>query len=161
MDDINVIDRFTQTFVTYIDSGFGLLTGDVAFLTSILVAIDITLAGLWWALDEGSNVLARLIRKVLYIGAFALILNNWQFFASTIFDSFSGLGLQATNNSLSAGDLLRPGFVAGTGFEAAYPLIRQAGELLGFTTFFDNAVTIVVLVFAWLVVVLAFFSLFR
>ena len=159
MDDINVIDRFTQTFVTYIDSGFGLLTGDVAFLTSILVAIDITLAGLWWALDEGSNVLARLIRKVLYIGAFALILNNWQFFASTIFDSFSGLGLQATNNSLSAGDLLRPGFVAGTGFEAAYPLIRQAGELLGFTTFFDNAVTIVVLVFAWLVVVLAFFIL--
>ena len=96
MDDINVIDRFTQTFVTYIDSGFGLLTGDVAFLTSILVAVDITLAGLWWALDEGSNVLARLIRKVLYVGAFALILNNWQFFADAVFQSFSGLGLEAT-----------------------------------------------------------------
>src|SRR3546814_3752869 len=78
MDDLNVIDQFTQTFITYIDSGFGLLAGDVAFLTSILVAIDITLAGLWWAMDEGSNVLARLIRKVLYVGAFALILNNWQ-----------------------------------------------------------------------------------
>ncbi len=159
MDDLNVIDQFTQTFITYIDSGFGLLTGDVAFLTSILVAIDITLAGLWWAMDEGSNVLARLIRKVLYVGAFALILNNWQLFAGTIFDSFSGLGLQATNNSLSPGDLLRPGFVAGTGFQAAYPLIKQAGDLLGFTTFFDNAVTILVLVFAWLVVVLAFFVL--
>lgn len=159
MDDLNVIDLFTQTFITYIDSGFGLLTGDVAFLTSVLVAIDITLAGLWWALDEGSNVLARLIRKVFYVGAFALILNNWQLFAGTIFDSFSGLGLQATNNSLSPGVLLRPGFVAGTGFEAAYPLIKQAGDLLGFTTFFDNAVTILVLVFAWLVVVLAFFIL--
>lgn len=159
MDDINVIDRFTQTFITYIDSGFGLLTGDVAFLTSILVAIDITLAGLWWAMDEGSNVVARLIRKVLYVGAFALILNNWQLLSGIIFDSFSGLGLEATNNSLSPNDLLRPGFVAGTGFEAAYPLLQQAGELLGFTTFFDNAVTILVLVFAWLVVVLAFFIL--
>ena len=159
MDDINVIDRFTQTFITYIDSGFGLLTGDVAFLTSILVAIDITLAGLWWAMDEGSNVLARLVRKVLYVGAFALILNNWQLFADVIFQSFSGLGLKATPTGLTADRLLQPGFVAGTGFEAAYPLIQQAGELLGFTTFFDNAVTIIVLVFAWLVVVLAFFIL--
>src|SRR3546814_3414499 len=76
-------------------SGFGLLAGDVAFLTSILVAIDITLAGLWWAMDEGSNVLARLIRKVLYVGAFALILNNWQIFADVVFQSFSSLGLEA------------------------------------------------------------------
>src|SRR3546814_8717129 len=105
MDDINVIDRFTQTFITYIDSGFGLLTGDVAFLTSILVAIDITLAGLWWAMDEGSNVVARLIRKVLYVGAFALILNNWQLLSGIIFDSFSGFGLEATNNSLSPNEI--------------------------------------------------------
>src|SRR3546814_9160224 len=97
MDDLNVIDQFTQTFITYIDSGFGLLAGDVAFLTSILVAIDITLAGLWWAMDEGSNVLARLIRKVLYVGAFALILNNWQIFADVVFQSFSSLGLEATD----------------------------------------------------------------
>ncbi|WP_316979530.1 P-type conjugative transfer protein TrbL [Shumkonia mesophila] len=159
MQDLNVIDQFTRTFITYIDSGFGLLTDDVAFLTTTLVAIDITLAGLWWALGEGGNVMARLIRKVLYVGAFALILDNWQLFADIVFNSFSGLGLQATDNNLGPGDLLRPGFVAGTGFEAAYPLLRQAGQLLGFTTFFDNAVTILVLVFAWLVVVLAFFML--
>ncbi|MGE0517198.1 MAG: P-type conjugative transfer protein TrbL, partial [Hyphomicrobiaceae bacterium] len=44
MDDLAIIDQFTATFSRYIDSGFGLLAGDVAFLTSILVAIDITLA---------------------------------------------------------------------------------------------------------------------
>src|SRR3546814_12769194 len=92
MDDLNVIDKFTQTFITYIDSGFGLLAGDVAFLTSILVAIDITLAGLWWAMDEGSNVLARLIRKVLYVGSFALILYNWSLFDDFVFNSFYSLG---------------------------------------------------------------------
>ena len=36
MNDLNIIDQFTQTFVTYIDSGFGLLTPDVSFLTSTL-----------------------------------------------------------------------------------------------------------------------------
>src|SRR3546814_2415311 len=86
-------------------------------------------------------------------------LNNWQIFADVVFQSFSSLGLEATRTGLTPDQLLRPGFVAGTGFEAAYPLIKQAGDLLGFTTFFDNAVTILVLVFAWLVVVLAFFIL--
>ncbi|MEQ1756530.1 MAG: P-type conjugative transfer protein TrbL [Micropepsaceae bacterium] len=159
MNNVNVIDRFLETFIRYIDSGFGLLAGEVAFLTSIIVAIDITLAGLSWAMDEGSNVIARLIAKILYVGAFALILNNWASFSVLVFQSFSGLGLEATNNSLTPQDLLRPGFVAGTGFTAAHPLIEQAGSLLGFTTFFDNAVTILVLVFAWIVVLLAFFIL--
>jgi type IV secretion system protein TrbL len=36
MDDLNVIDQFTSTFTTYIDSGFGLLSPDVAFLTTTL-----------------------------------------------------------------------------------------------------------------------------
>lgn len=159
MDNVNVIDRFLDTFIRYIDSGFGLLAGEVAFLTSLLVAVDITLAGLSWAMDESSNLIARLLAKVLYIGAFALLLNNWALFSGVIFQSFSGLGLEATNNSLTPQDLLRPGYVAGTGFTAAHPLMEQAGSLLGFTTFFDNAVTILVLVFAWLVVVLAFFIL--
>ena len=56
MDDLAVIDRFTETFSRYIDSGFGLLAGDVAFLTGILVAIDIMLAGLFWALMGEDNV---------------------------------------------------------------------------------------------------------
>ena len=159
MNNVNVIDRFLDTFIRYIDSGFGLLAVEVAFLTTILVAIDITLAGLSWAMDESSNLIARLLSKVLYVGAFALILNNWPAFAGLVFQSFSGLGLAATNNALTPQDLLRPGFVAGTGFTAAHPLLEQAGSLLGFTTFFDNAVTIIVLTFAWIVVVLAFFIL--
>ena len=36
MDDLNVIDQFMDTFVRYIDSGFGLLGPDVGFLTTVL-----------------------------------------------------------------------------------------------------------------------------
>ncbi|RWF55152.1 type IV secretion system protein, partial [Mesorhizobium sp.] len=78
MNDLGVIDRFMETFIRYIDSGFGLLSGDLAFLTTILIGIDITLAGLAWALGDETSVLGRLVRKVLYVGVFAFILNNFK-----------------------------------------------------------------------------------
>ena len=109
MDDVGVIDQFTETFVNYIDSGFGFLGPDVAFLTTILIGIDITLAGLFWALSDDKSVIPALIKKVLYVGAFAFILNNFSFLANVIFDSFAGLGLRASNSAITADDLMRPG----------------------------------------------------
>ncbi len=159
MDDLNVIDQFTQTFVTYIESGFGLLGPDVAFLTTILIGIDITLAGLFWALSDDKSVLPSLIKKVLYVGAFAFILNNFSDLATIIFESFAGLGLRATGSPISADDLMRPGFVAATGYDAAEPLLEDVSDLIGPIAFFENFVTIAILMFAWVVVLLAFFIL--
>ncbi len=159
MGDLNVIDRFMQTFIRYIDSGFGLLTGDVAFLTTILIGIDITLAGLFWAMDGEANIFGRLIRKVLYVGAFALILNNFSALADIIYRSFAGIGIHASASGLTAADLLKPGHLAGTGFEAAWPLLQQVSALMGFTSFFDNFLTIIVLLIAWVIVIIAFFVL--
>ncbi|MBM3655298.1 MAG: P-type conjugative transfer protein TrbL, partial [Alphaproteobacteria bacterium] len=96
MNDLSVIDRFMETFVRYIDSGFGLLSGDVAFLSTTLIGIDVTLAALFWVLGGEDNVLGRLIKKVLYVGAFAFILNNFKNLASVIYRSFAGLGLNAS-----------------------------------------------------------------
>lgn len=159
MGDFNVIDNFMQTFISYIDSGFGLLNGDVAGLASILIALDVTIAALFWALDGEANIIARLIKKIIYVGAFAFIINNFSNLANIIYNSFSTLGLQASNNSLTAADLLKPGKLAGTGFQAAWPLLQEAGKLMGFTSFFSHVVTILVLVGAWFIVVLAFFIL--
>ena len=159
MNDLNIIDRFMDAFIRYIDSGFGLLGGDVAFLTTILIGIDITLAGLFWAMGGEQDVLGKFLKKILYVGAFALILNNFNALADIIFRSFAGLGLVAGGGALSADELLMPGRLAGTGFEAAWPLLDQASEMLGFTTFFDNFLTIMVLLIAWVIVILAFFIL--
>src|SRR6266436_7777930 len=66
-----VIDRFTEVFTRYIDSGFGLLGGEVAFLASTLIVLDVTLAALFWAWGADENELAHLIKKTLYVGFFA------------------------------------------------------------------------------------------
>ena len=57
MNDLSVIDQFLNVFSRYIDSGFGLLGGEVAFLSGALLAIDMTLAGLFWAMG-GEDVIA-------------------------------------------------------------------------------------------------------
>ncbi|MBU0660313.1 MAG: P-type conjugative transfer protein TrbL, partial [Alphaproteobacteria bacterium] len=65
----------------------------------------------------------------------------------------------AGGGTLTADDLLKPGRLAGTGFSAAWPLLDQVAKLMGFTSFFDNFLTIIVLLFAWVIVIIAFFIL--
>ncbi|WP_339864914.1 P-type conjugative transfer protein TrbL [Paremcibacter congregatus] len=162
-NNLSIIDRFMATFSQYIDTGFGLLSGDVAFLTTILIGIDITLAGLFWSLNSmgggDDHIIGRLLKKVLYVGVFAYIINNFQNLANIIYRSFSGLGLTAVASDLTAADLLKPGKIAATGFEAAWPLLEQVSRLVGFPEIFGNALTVFVLLVAWFLVILAFFIL--
>ncbi|MDE2466972.1 MAG: P-type conjugative transfer protein TrbL, partial [Alphaproteobacteria bacterium] len=132
---------------------------DVATLSTLLISLDVTLAALFWSMDSDTQILARLVRKVLYVGAFAYIIGHFADLSAIIYDSFSRLGLDATQNTLQPADLLRPGKLAGVGFTAAFPLLVEAGKLMGFTTVFNHIVTIIVLVGAWFIVVLAFFVL--
>jgi type IV secretion system protein TrbL len=158
MADLSVIDRFTDTFSRYIDSGFGLLGGDVAFLSSTLVAIDIALAGLAWAVRSDDHIMVTLAKKVLYVGAFAFIIGNFRSLADIVFHSFSAIGLKAGGGSLAAADLMRPGFVASAGFTAAHPLLLETSEFSGFAVL-TNLPTILILLLCWILIVLAFFVL--
>ncbi|MDN7842477.1 P-type conjugative transfer protein TrbL [Burkholderia multivorans] len=163
MNDVSIIDHFLNVFSTYIDSGFGLLRGEVAFLTATLVAIDMTLAGLYWALGhatgQGEDVMAKLIRKVLYVGAFAYIIGNFNLLAGIVFRSFAGLGLTATGSAVSMETFLQPGHLAKTGIDAGMPILEQISEMAGFPEVFINITPIVVMFLAWLTVIVCFFVL--
>ncbi|MES2338781.1 MAG: P-type conjugative transfer protein TrbL [Pseudomonadota bacterium] len=159
MTDMGVIDRFLDVFTRYIDSGFGLLGGEVAWLASTLVVIDVTIAALFWAWGADEDVLARLVKKTLFVGAFAFILGNWNNLARIVFESFAGLGLKASGTSLTMADFLRPGRIAQTGLEAGQPILDSISGLMGFVSFFENFIQIAILLLAWAVVLLSFFIL--
>ena len=163
MNDVTIIDQFLNTFATYIDSGFGLLRGEVAFLTATLIVIDMTIAGLYWAMShatgQGEDVIAKLLRKVLYVGAFAYILNNFNWLASIVFRSFAGLGITATGSAITMENFLQPGRLAKMGIDAGAPILTQIGDMAGFPEVFVNLDPIVVMFLAWLIVVLCFFVL--
>ena len=156
---MDVIDTFLATFIAYIDSGFGLLAGDVAYLTTTLIAIDITLAGLFWALSQNSDVIAGLIKKVLYVGFFAFVIGNFSLLANVVFDSFATLGVTAGGATMTAADLLRPGFIAQVGYDAAQPLLAEISDMLGPISFFHNFIMITVMFIAWAIIIVAFFIL--
>ncbi len=159
MGGTGVIDRFLEVFTSYIDSGFGLLGSEVGFLAATLAAIDLTLAALFWAWGRDEDVIARLVKKTLFIGVFAYLIGSWNSLARIVFESFAGLGLKASGTGLSAADFLRPGRVAQVGLDAGRPLLESISGLMGYISFFENFIQIVVLLFAWIVVLLAFFIL--
>lgn len=159
MGGTGVIDNFLGIFTSYIDSGFGLLGGEVAFIATTLIVIDVTLAALFWAWGADDDIIARLVKKTLFVGVFAYIISNWNNLARIVFESFAGLGLMASGTGFSAADLLRPGRVAQTGLEAGRPLLDSISDLMGWVAVFENLVQILCLFFAWALVILAFFIL--
>jgi type IV secretion system protein TrbL len=156
-----VIDQFLNTFTTYIDSGFGLLSGEVAFLATTLVVIDMTIAALFWAWSPDEEILARLIKKTLYVGFFAFLIGNFNGLAKIVFNSFSGLGLKAAGSALSADQFLQPGRIAQVGIDAGWPILQAVSSLVGFTAVINPGIwlQLAVLLVAFLIVVGSFFVL--
>ncbi|WP_284154888.1 P-type conjugative transfer protein TrbL [Algicella marina] len=152
-------DLTPEDYATDTDSGFGLLGGDVAFLATTLIVIDITLLALFWAWGTDDDIIARLVKKTLFVGVFAYIIGNWNTLARIVFDSFAGLGLVATGGTISASELLQPGRIAQVGLEAGQPILASIADLSGFVAVFENFIQIGILFFAWLVVLLSFFIL--
>ena len=161
MSNTGVIDNLLEVFTRYIDSGFGLIHGDVAFVATTLIAIDVTLAALFWTFDGGgdSEIIGRLIKKTMFVGAFAYLIGNWNSLAAIVFNSFAGLGLKASGSSFTVADMMRPGKLAQTGLDAGAPLLKAASDLMTVTDFLHNLLQIACLGLAWLLVVLAFFIL--
>ncbi|WP_026784636.1 P-type conjugative transfer protein TrbL [Pleomorphomonas koreensis] len=159
MGGTGVIDHFLEVFTRYIDGGFGLLRPEVAFIATTLIVIDVTLAALFWSWGADDDIIARLVKKTLFVGVFAYIIGNWNNLARIVFESFAGLGLKASGTGFSVSDLLRPGKVAQTGLDAGRPLLDSISDLMGWISFFENFVQIACMLFAWALVLLAFFVL--
>lgn len=159
MGGTGVIDHFLKVFTRYIDSGFGLLSGEVAFIATTLIVIDVTLAALFWSWGADDDIMARLVKKTLFVGVFAYLIGNWNNLARIIFESFAGLGLKASGTGFTVADMMRPGRVAQTGLDAGRPLLDSISNLMGYWSFFENFIQIAVMLLAWALVLLAFFIL--
>src|SRR5262245_13047886 len=102
--DSAVVNSFLDRFIAMADTGFGLIQGDVNYVVNALIVISIVLAGAQWALAQES-ALAPFFRKVLFVGLFAFLINNWNALAGAINQSGAALGLKAGGSGLSLSDL--------------------------------------------------------
>jgi type IV secretion system protein TrbL len=152
--DPSTINSFLDQFILVIDSGFGLIRGDVAYVLNALIVISVTLAGAQWALAAEAPM-APFFRKVLFVGFFAFLINNWNDLATAINQSGAMLGLRAGGSDLTLPDLHNPGRIAGIGTEL-FGRTAELGRGMNILTDFVPLVTILIAAF---VIMFGFFIL--
>ena len=153
MDTINLIlNQYLQT----INSAFGLIQGHVVWLLNFLIIMNIVLSAMLWALSE-DQVMVKLARKIVYIGFFVWLVQNWQSLTDTIAQSFMYLGFEAGGIGFPQVYLLNPGNIAYRGFTASSPIMTEIGNLCGPIGFFKNFPQIALLTLAVLAILAAFF----
>ena len=112
------------TFSNTVTAGFDALSGPVNTVFGLMITLVVALTGIQWALSANREVLASGFGKVLLIGAFAWIINDWQALSETIYAGFLELGLTAGGGSLSREEFLNPGAVLQQGWE----IVKALGE---------------------------------
>jgi type IV secretion system protein TrbL len=89
-------------FSNTISSGFTALQGPVNGLFGTMITLVVALTALQWVLSSNREVLASGFAKVLLIGFFAYLINDWQSLSETIQAGFVDLGLRAGGGGLSS-----------------------------------------------------------
>jgi type IV secretion system protein TrbL len=152
------LDLFLNNFRTQVDSGFGLISGDVQGVLATLVVISIVTTAILWAIDENQNVLASLVRKVLLIGFFAWLVTQWHTLSVTVVEGFTSLGLRAGGGAMTLGDFLNsPSKIVMKGIQVCIALFDYIHRLApGPVEFFAHLDAILMALIACIGVLIAF-----
>ncbi len=111
-------------FSNTVSAGFDALQGSVNGVFGLLIILVVALTGIQWALSSNREILAAGFGKVLLIGAFAWLINDWQQLSETLYAGFLELGLTAGGGSLSRAEFLNPGAILQQGWE----IVKALGE---------------------------------
>ena len=149
-----VLNTFLDQFLALAGAGFGLIRGDVTFVLNALIVISIVLAGVQWTLAAEAP-LAGFFRKVLFVGFFAFLINNWEVLANAVNQSGAMLGLRAGGGALTLADLSNPGHVAHIGADL-FGRTVALGEGMNLLT---DAIALATIFLAGLCVMIGFFLL--
>jgi type IV secretion system protein TrbL len=151
----DLINDVANQYINAINSGFGLIKGDVSRILNVLIILSIVWSAALWALSD-DHVIAHFARKIVYIGVFAWIIQNWQVLTDKLARSFMDLGLKAGGFDGATYYTAQPGNIAYLGYTTAQPLMDQIGRLTGPVAFFKNIVEITFLFLAICAIVAAF-----
>src|SRR5689334_23210279 len=93
--DSGVLTNLSHSFINVFSLGYGRILPDAQHLLSILAALEIFFAAIWWAFDEGQKVEAQLIKKILQVGFFVWLVTNYRWLVEVILQGFISTGEKA------------------------------------------------------------------
>lgn len=111
-------------FSDTITAGFDALQASVNGVFGMMIVLVVALTGIQWALSSQREILAAGFGKVLLIGAFAWLINDWQALSETLYAGFIELGLTAGGGDLKREDFLNPGAILAQG----WAIVKALGD---------------------------------
>ncbi|HEX2790951.1 MAG TPA: type IV secretion system protein, partial [Steroidobacteraceae bacterium] len=153
--DTGILTSLLNAFVGVFSAGPGLLAPTAARILFLISAIELTLAGLWWAL-KGENILVGLLQKTLLIGLFAFFVLNWPTFLNAVLNGFVWVGFQAGGSGPAAGILLikDPSSIVDQAMLITQPISTEISELS-----WTSIGSLIMFGWAYIFTILAFFFL--
>jgi type IV secretion system protein TrbL len=151
----DLINDIVQRYVDAINHGFGLLKPDVAWVLNVLIIISVAWSALLWALSD-DHVIVEFTRKLVYLGLFVWLVENWPALTGKLAQSFMNLGLKAGGFDGASTYTSQPGNIVYLGYTTAAPLMDQITRLCGPVDFFRHFMQIAFLFVAVVAIMVAF-----
>lgn len=124
--DVGLLTGILDLFINAVGLGGPGVRANALDLMAILVVIELTLAGLFWAL-RGEAFVAPLFRKLLFIGFLLLAVQSFPLLANTVLRGFVATGLDAGGGGVI--QLRDPSAIIGLGFAATAPIAAYIQDL--------------------------------
>lgn len=122
----------TGTLTTVLDQILSMLKigksgvgADAFSLLTILATIEILIAALWWAIT-GQDALVGLLKKLLFIGFFLFVIQNYDSLLHTVIDGFIHTGkIAGSGGGDSLASIKDPSSIVEAGFTATQPVFEH------------------------------------
>ncbi len=156
--DSGVLTTLLNTFAAVFSGGFSRIYPDAMHLLSILAALEVAVAAVWWTLTD-ENVPVALLRKIMQIGFFIFLVTNYETLINVTLDGFVLTGLKAGGAGAAKISLIKdPSAIIDYGFTAIQPIFTQINDFTP-VQIMKNLPSIAMAEICALLVILAFFVL--
>lgn len=152
---MEIINVFMASVLGQIDAGYALIMPEVLFVLRALLVITILFWGIKVAYSE-EPFFSSLLLKMLYVGFFVYLIQNWPTLTEIVGKSFAMLGITAGGSAISLTDFMNPGAVVDIGYQLFKGLLQKSIDLTSLWGFLNNVPEVVVFLLTGLGVLVCF-----
>lgn len=124
--DSGILTTVLNQLAGRLSLGYARIIPDALVLMRYLVAIEIVILGVYWALGK-SDITVAAIQKITAIGLLLWIITGIQSLSYTLIRSFAHAGLVAGGNVINMSNLFDPSAIIDMGFKSTKPIFDTIG----------------------------------